>query len=84
MRPTTPRRAAFPFEVHLGWQPAEVVRGDLRPDRAVELVAGVAEKNQRLAGFGAETGRDAAATSSMTPSTPTTGVGMIAVVPVWL
>ena len=37
-----------------------MVAGDLRPDRAVELVAGVAEKNQRLAGFGAEPGRDAA------------------------
>ena len=41
-------------QVDLGRQPAEMVGGDLRPDRAVELVAGVAEQDQRLAGFGAE------------------------------
>ena len=37
-----------------GGTPAEMVGGDLRPDRAVELVAGVAEQDQRLAGFGAQ------------------------------
>ena len=47
-------------QVDRGRQPAEMVGGDLRPDRAVELVAGVAEQDQRLAGFGAQAGRDAA------------------------
>ena len=46
-------------QVDRGRQPAEVVGGDLRPDRAVELVAGVAEQDQRLARLGAHAGRDA-------------------------
>ena len=41
-------------QVDLRGQPAEVVGGDLRPDRAVELVAGVAEQDQRLARLGAQ------------------------------
>ena len=65
-----PARRATPTSQHLGEQllarevdlrrhAAEVAGGDLRPDRAVELVAGVAEQDQRLAGLGAEAGRDA-------------------------
>ena len=42
-------------------QPAEMVGGDLRPDRAVEFVAGVAEQDQRLAWLGAKPGGDAPA-----------------------
>ena len=48
-------------QVDPGGTPAEMVGGDLSPDRAVELVAGVAEQDQRLAGFGAEGSRDASA-----------------------
>ena len=72
------------FQVDLRRQPTEMVRGDLRPDRAVELVAGVAEQDQRLARFGARPVGMRRLTSSITPSTPTTGVGRIGVVPVWL
>ena len=47
------------LEIDARRQPAEMVGGDLRPDRAVELVAGVAEQDQRLPRFGAQPGRDA-------------------------
>ena len=75
----------LPLEVDLRRQAAEVVGGDLGPDRAVELVTGVAEQDQGLAGLVAESRSGMRRlTSSITPSTPTTGVGRIAVVPVWL
>jgi hypothetical protein len=43
-------------EIDLGRNAAEVIVLDLRPDGSVELVVGVAQQNQRLTGFEAETG----------------------------
>ena len=51
----------FPLEVHLRRHPAEMIVGDLCPDRAVEFVAGLAEQDERLARLGADSGRDAPA-----------------------
>ena len=64
--------------------PAEVAVHDVRPLRAGQLVAGLAEQEDLVA-----VGRRSPigvrrVTSSITPSTPTTGVGRIAVSPVWL
>ena len=46
-------------EVDLRRHTAEMVVSDLRPDGAVELVARLAEQDERLAGFGTEVGREA-------------------------
>ena len=50
----------LPLQVHRRGPPAQVVGGHLSPDRSVELVSGVAEQDQRLAGLGAEAGGDPA------------------------
>ena len=82
MRPSRePATRSARGAVHVRGRPAgyaaEVVVGDLRPDRPVEFVVGVAEQDQRFARFGAEAGGVRRRTSSITPSTPMTGVGRI-------
>ncbi len=56
---------------------------DVGPRRAAELVAGLAEQEDLRAVVG-KPAAPGVATSSITPSTPMTGVGRIGVVPVWL
>ena len=62
---------------------AEVVVHDAGPGRAVELERGRAEQVEVVARV-LPAGRDAPATSSIVPSTATTGVGWIGTSPVWL
>lgn len=70
-------------EVDDGRLPAEVPVQRVRPLATVELVAGLAEEQDDLP-FARKPEATDVATSSMTPSTPTTGVGWTAVSPVWL
>ena len=62
---------------------AEVVVDDVGPGGAAQLLARLAEQEHVLAVAGNPC-VTRARTSSMTPSTPTTGVGRIAMSPVWL
>ena len=70
-------------EVDRRRQPTEMIVHDVGPDRAGQLVAGLAQQ-QDLVALAAKPIGIRAVTSSITPSTPTTGVGRIAVSPVWL
>ena len=67
------------IEVHQRRPATEMVMDNIGPGRAGELVAGVAEQVDRLARVG-EAHRVRRVTSSITPSTPITGVGRIGVV----
>jgi hypothetical protein len=73
------RQQLLAGQIHLRRHTTEVVGGDLRPDRPVELVVGVAEQQQGLSGLGAQTGRDTAGHIVDDAEHPTTGVGRIGV-----
>ena len=57
---------------------------DVRPLRAGQLLAGLAEQEDPLARAATKPVGVRRVTSSITPRTATTGVGRIAVSPVWL